>query len=363
MRLTLERLRNDAIRRTLFPQTTLKAAIRRMGFVQADPIRSPARAQDLILRHRVKNYHAGDLERRYSALDIEEDFFYTYGFLPRENWQNLHPREMGALSDLEQRVLDVVARKKGTQPMHPKDLEKELGRDRVTNYWGGFSKATTRALHALHHRGLLRITGRDNGIRLYEAAPPIQNPLAPEARFKRLVLLVARILAPMPEASLLEVFWNLRYYAVKGPEVRKAVVPELIKSGELEAGIVDGIRYLWPAGKIVSTTPPPVVRILAPFDPLVWDRRRFAHFWGWSYRFEAYTPPKKRVRGYYAMPLLWGADVVGWANISRQPAGAHGKEPHAEIGFARAPIKDRAFQRALDEELDRMRVFLEPPLS
>jgi len=41
-----------------------------MGFVQADPIRAPARAQDLILRHRVKDYHAGDLERRYATLDI-----------------------------------------------------------------------------------------------------------------------------------------------------------------------------------------------------------------------------------------------------------------------------------------------------
>jgi uncharacterized protein YcaQ len=38
--------------------------VRRLGFVQADPIRSPARAQDLILRHRVKDYFAGDLERR-----------------------------------------------------------------------------------------------------------------------------------------------------------------------------------------------------------------------------------------------------------------------------------------------------------
>ena len=54
-----------------------------MGFVQADPIRSPARAQDLILRHRVKNYHAGDLDRRYTSLDIEEDFFINYGYVTR----------------------------------------------------------------------------------------------------------------------------------------------------------------------------------------------------------------------------------------------------------------------------------------
>ena len=48
------------------------------------------------------------------------------------------------------------------------------------------------------------------------------------------------------------------------------------------------------------------VRLLAPFDPVVWDRRRFEVFWGWAYRFEAYTPAPKRVRGYYALPLMWG---------------------------------------------------------
>jgi uncharacterized protein YcaQ len=52
----------------LFAPTKLAAAIERLGFVQADPIRAPARAQDLNLRHRVKGYLAGDLERRYGLL-------------------------------------------------------------------------------------------------------------------------------------------------------------------------------------------------------------------------------------------------------------------------------------------------------
>ena len=47
------------------------------------------------------------------------------------------------------------------------------------------------------------------------------------------------------------------------------------------------------------------MRLLAPFDPVVWDRRRFEMFWGWAYRFEAYTPAAKRQLGYYALPLLW----------------------------------------------------------
>ena len=52
--------------------------------MQADPIRAPARAQDLTLRHRVAGYRAGDLERLYRALGIEEDVFINYGFVTRE---------------------------------------------------------------------------------------------------------------------------------------------------------------------------------------------------------------------------------------------------------------------------------------
>ena len=78
--LTLDALRQYAVARTLFVPTSLPAAIKRLGFVQADPIRAPARAQDLTLRHRVKGCCAGDLERRYSALGVEEDFFVNHGF-------------------------------------------------------------------------------------------------------------------------------------------------------------------------------------------------------------------------------------------------------------------------------------------
>ena len=89
---TLDQLRRHAVARTLFAPTTLPRAIVRLGFVQADPIRAPARAQDLLLRHRVRDYLAGDLERRYPRLAIEEDFFVNYGFLPRATHALMHPR-------------------------------------------------------------------------------------------------------------------------------------------------------------------------------------------------------------------------------------------------------------------------------
>src|ERR1700691_4512147 len=89
---SLNQLRRYAIARSLFKATSLQRAITRLGFVQADPMRVPARAQDLILAQRVKDYHAGELERRYPRLAIEEAFFVNYGFLPRETLALLHPR-------------------------------------------------------------------------------------------------------------------------------------------------------------------------------------------------------------------------------------------------------------------------------
>ena len=92
---------------------------------------------------------------------------------------------------------------------------------------------------------------------------------------------------------------------------------------------------------------------LAPFDPVVHDRRRFEHLWGWAYRFEAYTPAKKRVRGYYAMPLLWRDAVIGWANATFEDG-----QLDAEIGFAARRPRGAAFRRELDRELTRLERFL-----
>jgi uncharacterized protein len=96
------------------------------------------------------------------------------------------------------------------------------------------------------------------------------------------------------------------------------------------------------------------VRLLAPFDPLVWDRQRFELLWGWAYRFEAYTPAAKRIRGYYALPLLWHDQVIGWGNLSI----SNGKL-QADLGYvAGKPPQTKGFRAALDEELARMAVFL-----
>jgi uncharacterized protein len=343
--LTLRQLRAHATSKSLFQPTTLSAALEKIAFVQADPIRSPARAQDLILRHRVKDYRAGDLERRYPALEIEEDTLYAYGFLPRGIWQLLQPRYTTGLRPFEKRILDVVKRSGET---HPRELEAHFGRRRTINAWGGYSAATTQTLERLRHRGLLRIARREKGVRIYEPARPFDTSLTRAERLERLVLITARILAPAPERTLRATVARFRRWG--NP---RATVDALIRSGGLARQTVDGVDYVWPALQNVGDDRPSRVRLLAPFDPLVWDRNRFEHFWGWAYRFEAYTPPAKRVRGYYAMPLLWGDDVIGWANVE-----VDGTRLSVEPGFVGTPPKDSVFRAELEREVESLKTFL-----
>jgi uncharacterized protein YcaQ len=124
--------------------------------------------------------------------------------------------------------------------------------------------------------------------------------------------------------------------------------------GSLAHTCIDGIHWYWPAEEAVtSRAPQDTVRLLAPFDPVVWDRARFELFWGWAYRFEAYTPAPKRKRGYYALPLLWRDRVIGWGNLSVKKG-----ELESDFGYIESKPRDHAFKRELEAELDRMRAFL-----
>ncbi len=349
---SLRTLRRWAISSTLFPETTLPDALNTLGFVQADPIRSPARAQDLILRQRVENYRIGDLDANYAALSLEEDYLYAYGFMPASTWQVLHPRALGSLTPMEQELLAIVSE---NSQLHPASLRKVFGDVKEPNAWGGHSKVSTRALERLHYRGLIRVAGRKGGIKLYGKANPISEARMPNERLDFLILLVAKILCPISEGSLRAALGHLRHAS---PELtgRAAALSSLIKRGMLQVQAVDQVRYVAPADSGPVAEQEDAVRFLAPFDPLVWDRRRFEHLWGWAYRFEAYTPPSKRKMGYYAMPLLWRDSVIGWVNVS-----GGGALYQIEPGFisGKAPTS-ATFRRAFEAEESKLRSFLRP---
>jgi uncharacterized protein YcaQ len=347
--------------------------------VQADPIRAPARAQDLILRQRVNNYKAGDLERRYARLDVEEDFFINYGYVSRTLYSLLHPRSNTlAARDRKraQMLLDFV-RERGS--VHPREVDEYFAHGKVTNYWGGSSNATTHLMDAMQYRGMLRVLRREKGIRIYvsqEHGPVKLSAVERRARIDALVDTVVRIYAPLPASSLNYYVRRLRYAA---PQWATDLTAALARAKKRLQHVRVGVDWYFPAeedplggsssrGRSSSVGASSsaaasssagtagtneVVRLLAPFDPLVHDRARFELLWGWQYRFEAYTPIAKRKLGYYAMPLLWRDRVIGWANVAVRNGALQ-----CDIGFVGSKPGERVFERELAAELDRMRTFL-----
>jgi len=355
--LSLDPLRRYALARSLFAPTTLPQAITRLGFVQADPIRAPARAQDLTLRHRVRDYRAGDLERRYPKLAVEEDFFINYGFLPRATWRLMHPRTArtawpAARQAQAQAVLAFV-RERGV--VHPREVDAHFQHGKTRNWFGGSSNASTQLLDGMHYRSLLRVARREGGVRLYAAADHDGAGADPAAVLDRLADLILAKYAPMPQGSFTAlVNWLRSAVPQWGDQRSDAVRRALVRHPSAK---VDGTTWVWPAGENPASKRhalPEGVRLFAPFDPVVWDRPRFERLWGWAYRFEAYVPAPQRVRGYYALPLMWQGDMVGWGNLSVVDGRLQ-----PQLGFVdgRRP-KGTAWRAALDDELGRMGTFL-----
>ena len=356
---SLLELRRYAIARSLFKATSLPRAVARLGFVQADPMRAPARAQDLILAHRVKGYRAGELERRYPRLAIEEAFFFNYGFLPRESLSLLHPREAPRDWDISTRARaeEVLAFVRARGRTRAKDVQAHFDHGSIKR-WGANLDASTYLLDGLHYRGVLRVVRRDGGARIYHAVEHGPQDDAPEARLTRaaqLLDIVVRLYAPLPAASLGYLCRLMRSGAPQlATELRQ--LQEQASSRYAHAK-VDGTQWFWPDGERPTSARHKIddgrLTFLAPFDPVVWDRRRFQLLWGWEYKFEAYVPAKKRRMGHYAMPMLWGEEMVGWANLKV----IDGRLRH-ELGFAGRRPTGRAFKLALDEALQQMQKFL-----
>jgi uncharacterized protein len=366
MRVTLDHLRRYAIARSLFKPTTLGRAIQKLGFVQADPIRAPARAQDLTLRHRVTGYRAGDLERRYPKLPLEEDFFVNYGYLPRAHQQLMHPRTARTVwtpaRAAQAAAVLAFVRERGA--VHPREVDAHFAHGKVTNWFGGSSSASTQLLDVMHYRGMLRVARREGGTRVYaarEAAAGAEMVAAAldagtaSSRMDALVDLVVNKYAPLPASTL----GHLASLLCGGAPQWRAQRAEALSRAKRRLGHarIEDIDWYWPATDgpaSVRWQPDESVRLLTPFDPIVWDRRRFEIFWGWVYRFEAYTPAPKRKLGYYALPLLWHERVIGWGNVTASEGGLR-----YSFGYTggRAP-RNAAFRAGLEAELTRMRTFL-----
>jgi uncharacterized protein YcaQ len=282
-----EEARRIAIRAQLLDgsATGVLDTVRRLGFLQLDPIATVATPQHLVLFSRLGIYDTAELDRLIwdeRKLFEWNAFVYPIESLPliralmrrsrraaTHSWDRRRKEFLRQNAGFRRYVLRELERR---GPLLSRELEDRAAERRGEHRWFG-SRQVAQMLEALHRIGEVAVVGRRGGQRLWGLA---------EAWY--------------PETETVSVREAERTLA----EQRFRSLGVRLEKGE------------WLAHPDVSDEPvPDRVTVLSPFDRLIHDRDRTEALFGFRYRLEMYVPAAKREYGYYVLPLLAGDQLVG----------------------------------------------------
>jgi uncharacterized protein YcaQ len=312
----------------------LRRTVERLGLHQIDSVNVLVRAHYLPAFSRLGLYDRALLDRRAWGPRRERRLFeywaHEASLLPLEMHPLLRWRmaraERGEIGWGSLRVYAGERRKEAEAildriraegPLAASDFEDGKG---AGGWWGWGD--TKRALEWLFWAGLITTaTRRPSFERLYDLtervipAAVLALPTPDEADAQRaLVELAAKALGIATETELRD------YFRLK-PEAAKRAVAELVEEGVLAAAAVEGSAR--PCYLHRDARRPRRIggqALLAPFDPLVWERGRTQRLFGFRYRIEIYTPAEKRVHGYYVLPFLLDEALVARVDLKADRA-------------------------------------------
>jgi uncharacterized protein YcaQ len=308
------------------PVPDIATALAHHSYIQIDPINVCGRMHDLILRNRVRDYTEGGLMRHLhgdgavlpasarTAFEHHLPNDHTLVALTLDAWPHLQAtmrhrtRRNGAWSGRLTPKQKAIAPRLFAEitARGPLSSEDFAGTGRARSVWGAatLAKAT---LQKLFFHGQLLIARRGEGNRRFydlpeRVLPPdilrLPEPTESETtRWAVLLKLRQRRLNPLKRDELPPVADLVQAIAVDGCPPLFCLKSDLPTLQEIEN----------PNSKIENAAP----LLLAPLDPLIYHRRVTAALWDYDYTWEVYTPPAKRLRGYYALPILAGTELVG----------------------------------------------------
>ncbi|MEZ5184829.1 MAG: crosslink repair DNA glycosylase YcaQ family protein [Candidatus Nanopelagicales bacterium] len=312
--LTIDQARRVAIRAQRLDRrrsTAPLSLLRRLGAVQIDSVNVVARAHYLPFYSRSTADRASvdalfDSRRtteywahEASLLSIEDRGLFAWRMRGWRDhaWGNAL-RVAEDYPGLLETVLEEVAAEPGTARQIESRLETDHPRDRSD--WGWNWSAVKRMCEALFWAGRLSTTGRNAQFeRIYTlgGVPEIDDAAAARELVRRTV-----------RACGVANRRTIRDYFRLSPAIADLGIREALASGTIREVAVDGRPWLATADLVVPRSVGGTT-LLAPFDPLLWDRERVEHLFGFRYRIEIYTPQPMRVYGYYVLPFLLGGHL------------------------------------------------------
>ena len=282
---TLAEARRIAVRAQLLDgsATDVLSTVRRLGFLQLDPISTVAPPQHLVLWSRLgERYDSAELDR---LLWQERKLIEWNAFLwPAEDLPLLKARMRRRDRPLDRRIIDYLKEHAGYRRYILRELERRgplLSREiadhepsgREAHRWWGARKMGL-MLDCMSARGEVAVVGRSGKQRIWELA---------ERWYPETERLSWRDAKPLLDDK------RFRAQGVRLERGRLVVHPDA------DDGPVPRTRTTF----------------LSPFDQLVADRARAEALWGFRYRLEMYVPKAKREYGYYVLPILRGDRLVG----------------------------------------------------
>lgn len=351
--------------------SNLARVIDRLGFVQLDSINVVDRAHHLTLAARLYDYRpqhlAHLLERRRSLF---EHWTHDASAIPTRWHRHWKPRfRRFAQSERNQRWLEqrmgpdakkliaqVKRRLRREGPLMSRDFEAPKGAPRGS--WWGWTPHKA-ALELLWHTGVLSVTARENFNKVYDLTERVFPELArlrtPGPR-EQLAWACSTAMDRLAVATPSEIanFWkDVKPGEAAGWCERAADRGDLVRL-QVESAAADRKRPAfalpdWEKRLARAPAPPGGLRLLSPFDPVIRDRRRLEQRFGFDYRFEAFVPAKKRVWGYYVLPILEADRFVGRLDpkLHRDRQSLEVKSLHWEPGVRETAARRRALEEAL----------------
>ena len=305
---------------------TFQRTLERTGVLQVDSVNVFERAHRMPLYSRMGPYDV-DLLRRAAEerpRRIVEYWAHVQAFMPVELWPVMQHRMddyrarrgkwgfVQADDDLELSLLAELADRGASTA---RDLDDGLPRVKV--HWGWNWSETRKVLDYLYMSGQLAIAGRNSQFEVIYDLPervlPAQVLAQPTPGVEDANRHLVRLAARSHGVGTVQCFRD--YYRMPA-KAAQAAVAELVEEGELVPVAIDGWKragYLHRDARV-----PRRVRaraLLSPFDPVVWERERAEKLFGFHYRIEIYTPPDKRVHGYYVLPFLLGDRIVARVDL------------------------------------------------